>query len=111
MRTYAVQLHLPRLHDADRHLLAVMARFTPSDISIEWSKPTSSCGGGGRWWTEQPVFESLPLDGRTIAGVEECLKITLHVLTTSREINADVIHRMQVPESYGAQLPAYADAC
>lgn len=101
-----IRLHLPRLRACDESLVAVMDRFNDSDLCIAWGKQEGGGDGNGQWWKEQPFIPTGKADMHLEKGLLECVTMVVSVLDSVRDINTDVIERMEVPESYAEGLPA-----
>lgn len=105
-----IRRHLPRLRACDDALVALMGRFQPGDLEIEWEKPgVGGNGSSGQWWKERPrIPAGASGDARLTDGLTECVRCVVETLEDVRGINADVIERMEVPDAYAAALPADA---
>ena len=114
-----IRLHLPRLRQCDEQLISVQRRFGGEgggggggggdpDLQISWSKPAAKADG--KWWQELPVLPKIAPESPAAQIVLQSVATVCEVLETVREINLDVVQRMETPESYLKELPADATA-
>ena len=109
-----IRLHLPRLRQCDEQLISVQGRFGGGggsgdpDLQISWSKPAAKADG--KWWQEQPVLPKIAPDSPAAQIVLQSVYTVCEILETVREINMDVVMRMETPEAYLKELPTDASA-
>jgi hypothetical protein len=116
-----IRLHLPRLRQCDEQLISVQGRFGGGgsgggggggggdpDLQISWSKPAAKADG--KWWQELPVLPKIAPGSPAAQVVLQSVATVCEILETVREINMDVVMRMETPEAYLKELPTDATA-
>jgi hypothetical protein len=116
-----IRLHLPRLRQCDEQLISVQGRFGGGgsgggggggggdpDLQISWSKPAAKADG--KWWQELPVLPKIAPGSPAAQVVLQSVATVCETLETVREINMDVVMRMETPEAYLKELPTDATA-